>query len=158
MKPSPHRYSVRLAGGPTGDAELFADNRPGLLSAPPAEYDGPGDEWSPEHLLLAAVQSCLLFTFRAVARNSKVEFSSIDIETEGTVDRQDGVTRFTRIVVHPMLVVPAGTDSARVLAALQKAEKHCLVSASLSTPIHMEPEIIQADLPAPRTVVSVSSA
>jgi uncharacterized OsmC-like protein len=30
-------------------------------------FDGPGDAWSPENLLLAAVQSCFLFTFQAVA-------------------------------------------------------------------------------------------
>jgi organic hydroperoxide reductase OsmC/OhrA len=146
MKPLPHVYRVRLAGGPSGDAELFASNRPGLLSAPPVEYDGPGDEWSPEHLLLAAVQSCFLFTFRAVARASKVEFSSLEIETEGTLDRQDGVTRFTRIVLHPRLIVSAGTDPARALAALHKAGNSCLVSASLATPIHLEPEIAQDDL------------
>ena len=148
MTPLPHRYSVRLSGGPSGDAELFADNRPGLLSAPPVEYDGPGDEWSPEHLLLAAVQSCFLFTFRAVARASKLEYSSLDIETEGTVDRQDGVIRFTRIVVRPMLVVPFGTDNARAVAALQRTEKSCLVSASLATPIHLEPQIVQEHLAA----------
>jgi peroxiredoxin-like protein len=146
MKPLPHRYSVQVAARPAGDAELFADNRPGLLSAPPEEYDGPGDEWSPEHLLLAAVQSCFLFTFRAVARASKLEYSRLDIETEGTVDRQDGVTRFTRIVVRPTLVVPSGTDHARAVAALQKTEKSCLVSASLATPVYLKPKVAPEDL------------
>ncbi|HEY5618555.1 MAG TPA: OsmC family protein [Vicinamibacterales bacterium] len=147
MKPLPHHYSVRLAGAPAGDAQLFAVNRPVLRAAPPVEYDGPGDEWSPEHLLLAAVQSCFLFTLRAVARLSKVEFASLEVETEGTVDRQEGVTRFTEIVVRPTMTVPLGTDRARALAALQRAEKACLVSASLATPIRLEAEIIQADVP-----------
>lgn len=65
MKPLPHRYEVRLAGGPSGYAELSTSGVPNLQVAPPADYDGPGDAWSPEHLLLASVQACFLFTLRA---------------------------------------------------------------------------------------------
>ena len=147
MKPLPHRYVVRLAGGPTGYADLFAGSCPKLRAAPPAEYGGPGDAWTPEHLLLAAVEGCFLFTLRAVARLSKVDFVSLAIETDGTVDRQNGVTRFTEIVVRPTLIVPAGADRTRALGILHKAEKACLVSASLATPIRLEPEIVEMEAP-----------
>ena len=56
MKPLPHQYDVDLTGGPSGYAELSTTGVPRLQTAPPAEYDGPGDAWSPEHLLLASVQ------------------------------------------------------------------------------------------------------
>jgi organic hydroperoxide reductase OsmC/OhrA len=62
MKPLPHRYTVRLAGGPGGHATVTADGLPDLRTAPPLDFDGPGDAWSPEHLLLAAVETCFLFT------------------------------------------------------------------------------------------------
>jgi organic hydroperoxide reductase OsmC/OhrA len=147
MRPLPHRYVVRLTAGPTGYADVLAGDRPALRTAPPVEYDGPGDAWSPEHLLLAAVQGCFLFTLRAVARVSKVDFVSLEVETGGTVDRQNGVTRFTEIVVRPTLIVPAGTDRTRALGVLRKAEKACLVSASLATPIRLEPEIVEVEVP-----------
>jgi organic hydroperoxide reductase OsmC/OhrA len=89
----------------------------------PIDYDGPGDAWSPEHLLLAAVETCFLFTLRAVATASKIEFVTLDLASQGTVDRQDGVTRFTEIVLRPRLTVPAGTDRERVLWVLQKSER-----------------------------------
>jgi peroxiredoxin-like protein len=114
---------------------------PDLSAAAPADYDGPGDAWSPEHLLLGAVQACFLLTLRAIARAAKVDFLSLDMDATGTVDRQNGITRFTEIVLRPRLRVSAGTDRERALHILEKAEKHCLVSASLSTPIRMEPEI-----------------
>jgi organic hydroperoxide reductase OsmC/OhrA len=41
---------------------VTADGLPDLRSAPPLGFDGPGDAWSPEHLLLAAVETCFLFT------------------------------------------------------------------------------------------------
>lgn len=140
MTPLPHHYDVRLTGGPSGYAALSAEGLPDLQTAPPQDYDGPGDAWSPEHMLLAAVQTCFLFTLRAIARASHLPFVRLDVAATGTVDRQDGVTRFTEIVLRPRLVVAPG-DRERAALALEKSEKRCLVSASLATPIRVEPEI-----------------
>ena len=144
MKPLPHRYGVHLTGGPSGYATVSGPGLPDLRSAPPLDFDGPGDAWSPEHLLLAAVQTCFLYTFRAVAQASKIAFSSLVLEAEGVVDRADGVTRFTEIVLRPRVRLAAGVDVDRTRRALDKAERACLVSASLSTPIRLEPDITTA--------------
>jgi len=141
MKPLPHRYEVLLNGGATGYANVSAGSLPNLASAPPPEFDGPGDAWSPEHLLLAAVATCFVFSLRAVARASRVDFTSVELAVEGTVDRRDGQTRFDEIVLRPRLLLPAGTDSARALRVLDKAERACIVSASLATPVLVKPEI-----------------
>ena len=89
------------------------------------------------------LQSCFLFTLRAIASASHVDFISLDLDTAGTVNRQEGVTRFTEIVLRPRLVIARGTDRERALRVLEKSEKHCLVSASLSTPIRVESEIVE---------------
>lgn len=140
MKPLPHRYEVRIAGGADGYAQLSSTGVPDLRTAPPLEFDGPGDAWSPEQLLLAAVQACFVMTFRAVAEASRLEFTSLAVDAEGTVERVNGRTRFTEIVLRPRVVTPAGVDAVRLRRALEKAEHACLVSASLSTPIRLEPE------------------
>ena len=144
MKPLPHCYEAQLSGGPSGYATVSTKGIPDLRSAPPLDYDGPGDAWSPEHLLLAAVETCFLFTLRAVAKASRVEFLALDLSSEGTVDRQDGVTRFTEIVLRPRLTIGPGTDRDRALGVLQKSERSCLVSASLATPVRLEPELVTA--------------
>lgn len=149
MQPLPHRYEVRLSGGPSGYATASTNGVPDLKSAPPLDYDGPGDAWSPEHLMLAAVETCFLFTLRGVARASKVEFAALDLATEGIVDRQDGVTRFTEIVLRPRLTVPSGTDRNRALWVLEKSARSCLVSASLATPVRLEPELVTANPTSP---------
>ncbi len=141
MKPMPHHYAVRITGSPSGPARAMADGVPDLRSAPPPEFDGPGDAWSPEHLLLAAVESCFLFTLRAVARASRVEFETCEVTAEGTVDRTDGVTRFTDILLRPRLRLAAGTDPDRARRAMEKAGQACLVSASLMTPVRLEAEL-----------------
>jgi peroxiredoxin-like protein len=140
MKPFPHRYVVGIAGAATGHATLSSDGVPDLRTAPPREFDGPGDAWSPEQLLLASVQACFLMTFRAVAAASRIELTSVTVDAVGTVDRADGRTRFTEIVLRPRVVTPAGVDAVKLRRALEKAEHACLVSASLNTPIRLEPE------------------
>ena len=73
-----------------------------------------------------------------------MDFVSLDRDAAGTVDRQEGVTRFAEIVLRPRLVIARGTDRERALRMLAKSEKHCLVSASLSTPIRLEPTITES--------------
>jgi peroxiredoxin-like protein len=141
MKPLPHRYAARIAGGPEGYATLSSVGLPELRTAPPLDFDGPGDAWSPEQLLLAAVEACFLLTFRSVAQASRLEFVSMSVEAEGFVDRVNGITRFTEIVLRPRVALPSGVDWVRVQRALEKAERACLVAASLDTPIRLEPEI-----------------
>jgi organic hydroperoxide reductase OsmC/OhrA len=72
MQPFPHQYVVAAHGSALGEVELHADQLSPIRSASPAEFDGPGDRWSPETLLVAAVGDCLILTFRAVARASGI--------------------------------------------------------------------------------------
>jgi peroxiredoxin-like protein len=144
MKPLPHLYEASLTGGPDGYAQIDAPGVPSLRTAPPLDYDGPGDAWSPEHLLLASVQACFLFTLRAVARVSQFEFVSLELGAAGTVGREDGAIRFTEIVLRPRLTVPHGTDHVKAQRVLEKSEQACLVSASLRTPIRLDVEIVDA--------------
>ncbi len=141
MKPLPHVYEVKLTGGPTGYATVSDLSLPDLRTAPPRDFDGPGDAWSPEQLLVAAVESCFLFTLRAVAAAYKVEFTSLQVSGQGTLEHKSGVTRFTEIELRPILTLAPGADPHKADLALKKSAQVCFVSASLSTPVRVEPEI-----------------
>jgi peroxiredoxin-like protein len=142
MKPLPHHYEVTLSGESTGYATLSSEGVPSLRSAPPKDFDGPGDAWGPEPLLLAAIATCFMFTLRAVAQASKFAFTSLDLSGSGTVDRKSGVTRFTEITLRTRLKLPAGSDPERAKRILEKGKNACLVTASLSVPIELETEIL----------------
>ena len=127
MKPLPHHYAVQLTGGPAGAATLSVGGAPDVRSAPPVEFDGPGDAWSPEHLLLAAVETCFLFTLQAVARASGLAFTALTLSAEGTVDRRNGTTRFTEIVLRPRLSLPTENVGGRRLRPVRRiCGKHLL--------------------------------
>jgi len=44
------------------------------VATPPQFPKGIDKVWSPEHLFVAAVNSCLMTTFLSIAENSKLEF------------------------------------------------------------------------------------
>ena len=50
---------------------------------------------------------------RAVAKASRIESDALELSSEGIVDRQDGITRFTEIVLRPRLTIPLGADRDR---------------------------------------------
>jgi len=77
------------------------------FSAPP-EFGGQASVWSPEHLLLGAVATCYVSTFRAIAGFSKLTFRAIDVSAEGTIEKQEGGLRFTRITLKPVVTIERG--------------------------------------------------
>ena len=141
MHPFPHRYVVNAAVRPAGDVPLSAEGVRIIESAPPKEFDGPGNQWSPEGLLTAAVADCFVLGFRAIAAASKFVWTSLETRTEGTLDRIEGKMRFTRFDTHAKLLVPAGTDTDRAKKLLDKAETSCLVANSLSSERHLTVEV-----------------
>jgi len=131
MKAYPHLYHVAAKAAPEGEVLLSSAGLEALHSAPPAEFDGPGDRWSPETLLTAAIIDCFVLTFRAIARVGKLPWISLDCDIEGTLERDQGVSRFTGFRINARLGVPAGTDVEAAERAMHKAEAGCLISNSL---------------------------
>jgi organic hydroperoxide reductase OsmC/OhrA len=147
MQPFPHHYVVAARGSTAGEVELNAERLASLHSASPAAFDGPGDRWSPETLLVAAVGDCLILTFRAVARASGVSWTSLECEVNGTLDRVERASRFVAFEIRARLQVPSGTDPERARRTLEKAEQNCLISNSLNAPVRVIPTIdVGADI------------
>lgn len=144
MQPYPHRYATRAAGGPAGSITVSSRGLPEIATAAPAEFDGPGDLWSPEALLCAAVANCFVLTFRAYAAAGKLAWTALDCRVDAVLDRLDGVAQFTRFVTHARLTAAPGADEAKARALLAKAEERCLVANSLKGARELEIEIVGA--------------
>jgi hypothetical protein len=56
-----------------------------------------------------------MFTFQAVAQASKFDFLSLEMSGSATVDRKDGATRFTEIVLRSRLALPKGAERQKCL-------------------------------------------
>ena len=142
MHPFPHLYQASASAQPTSTVAVASPGLPGLTTDAPAEFDGPGDLWSPETLLTAAVADCFILTFRAIAKASRFEWTSLDCHAEGSLDRVDRVTRFNAFRIVAELRIPAGGDAEQAERLLHKAEKGCLITNSFVAETALETQII----------------
>jgi peroxiredoxin-like protein len=110
--------------------------------AVPPEFGGESGYWTPEHLLLAAVASCYVATFRGMSEKSHLEFESIQIKVEGVIEKKDGYLCFTRLTLHPQATIYHETDQERTRLILEKAERGCLIMRSLEAQCSMQPTIL----------------
>jgi peroxiredoxin-like protein len=147
MKPFPHSYDVRVEARSETEATISANGLTSLASAPPAEFGGPGNLWSPETLLVGAVADCFILTFKAIAAAARFNWTEIHCDGSGVLDRADGSVRFTRMLLHVRLTVPAGTDKQRAQVLLKKAEKGCLIGNSLRFSPEMRHEVLTEEVP-----------
>lgn len=146
MEPLPHHYTVIASGGGKADSHIAvtASNLPDLTTNAPTEFGGPGNQWSPESLLMAAVADCFVLTFRAVAQASKLQWDQIQCQATGTLDRIDRKPQFTEIQLHVTVILQGDNSTERVQRVLEKAEGGCLITNSLSATVSMTSDIQQA--------------
>lgn len=142
MQDFPHIYKVISSGNVDGDLISGAENLPKIVVAPPKQFGGTGEQWSPEDLLMAAVANCLILSFKAIAKASKFEWEQIECEAEGILDKVERKLLFTHVVCRVKLVIPASQKKETAERLLLKAEETCLVSNSMSCESAIECEIV----------------
>ncbi len=145
MQELPHLYTVTASAEGSDNVVVASAGVPDLETAGPPEFGGPGDVWSPEGLLVAAVADCFVLTFRGIARKAKVEWRSLECKAEGTLDKLDGQTQFVDFKVTAVLTVVPGANEKKAATILQKAEKYCLITNSLKADSHLEASVIVGD-------------
>ena len=112
------------------------------VATPPEFPKGMPGIWSPEHLFTAAVSSCLMTTFLAVAENSKLEFVSFKCDSEGKLEQVDGKWIMTEVHLMPTVEVKLDKDIERAERVLQKAEANCLISNSIKAKVTMQSRVL----------------
>ena len=139
-----HKYQVDLK---------YLTDRKGVISSPelnqeievatPPEFPkGMPGIWSPEHLFTAAVSSCFMTTFLAIAENSNLEFTGLSCPAEGVLGKNEGKYAMTEIILKPVLIIPNEADRERAERIMIKSEKACLISNSITSVIHLEPTVL----------------
>ena len=139
----PHSYQVNIS---------WRQDRVGLLSAsgipttfevatPPPFPGGVERTWSPEHLFTAAVNSCFMTTFLAIAENSRLSFDAFECAAAGDLDLVEGRYRMTRVTLRPTLIIANHADEAKALRVLEKAEQACLITNSITATVSLQPTV-----------------
>ncbi len=145
MQSFPHHYPVRVRVTQTGDIRLQSPGLDEIVSAPALAFGGPGDKWSPENLLVAAVADCFVLSFRAIASASKLDWLSLDCAVDGVLEKLDNLTQFTAFEVSATLTLPAGGRQELAARLLEKAEQVCLITNSLKAETYLSIEILESE-------------
>ena len=143
MAEQTHEYATTVEWHEARRGTVSTAGRPAIATGAPPEFGGSDDVWSPEHLCIAAVNSCVMLTFIAIAANSKLPFRAYTASATGTLEKVEGRgIEITRIVVRPRITIGADVDRAKVDRLVKMAESNCYVSNSLKATVTLEPEIV----------------
>jgi peroxiredoxin-like protein len=134
----------------------WGNGRKGLVSSPvldhsievatPPEFPkGIPGIWSPEHLLVAAVNSCLMTTFLAVAENSGLNFVNFESNATGKLEKIEGKYLISEILLNPRVQISDESQREKALKVLQKSEAACLISNSIKSRIVFNPKVVIGD-------------
>ena len=138
-------YGVSLRREAGRHARVESEGRVAIEVGPPGDFAG-GDpaRWSPEHLFLSALSTCMMLSFLAHADHADVDVEEYTSAIEGTIRRRADDSRyaFTAIQVRPRVVVGRG-QLETVRGFLPKAERDCFISASTNASIDVEWELAE---------------
>ncbi|MDX6480153.1 MAG: OsmC-like protein [Gaiellaceae bacterium] len=119
VKPRELRFAVDLTSG--GE---FLDESGVRLPVPP--------EWTPEHLLLAALVRCSLASFGYHAKRAGLTVGGTSGVARGMVTKRESDERYAFVEVEVELEIAVEPDPEDLAGLLAKAERDCFVSASLT--------------------------
>jgi organic hydroperoxide reductase OsmC/OhrA len=133
-----HTYENRIRQDKDKEAIVVFDGSGPFAFGPPPEFGGRPESLNPEQLFVAAINGCLLTTLSYFLQRSRIELQSYQAQAEGQVQKGPDGFRFVGVVVRAKAIVKdvQAAEKASELAAM--AEKYCLVSRSVSCPVHYD--------------------
>lgn len=145
-----HRYRLNLSWigaqqGPNRDYASYSRTYRVTIPGKPA-FEGSSDPLfrgdpkllNPEDLLVAALSSCHMLSYLALAARAGIAVLSYEDEAEGTVVLEGGGGRFTEVVLHPRVTLASGSDRAKAEALQEEAHEICFIANSVNFPVRHE--------------------
>lgn len=133
-----HYYEVNLhwQQGRIGELASPVLEKTIECATPPEFPNGVPGIWSPEHLYAAAINSCYMATFLAIAYNFKVAIESFSCKTIAKLEMVDGKYLITQAEMFPIIkLYHAEKDTEKTWRIVEKAKAGCLVTNSMKTEI-----------------------
>ena len=113
-----------------------------LRASAAPEYRGDAALPNPEDLLVAALSSCHMLTFLAIAARKGIVVDAYDDDAVGHLEKgADGRVAVTRVVLRPRVVYggDARPDAAAEEAMHASAHRGCFIASSVKTEVRVEP-------------------
>lgn len=137
--------------GPTSTYEGYSreyridiEGKPSLRGSAAQKFRGDASLHDPEDLLVAALSACHCLSYLALCARAGVHVMSYEDEVSGTMDRVEGVVRFTEVTLHPKVTIAPGSDAEKAKALHERAHAACFIANSVNFPVRNSPTITAA--------------
>jgi len=120
---------------------LFSAGKPNIEVATPPEFHGHAGIWSPEDLLVASVNSCIMTTFLYYSQRNNIHLLGYKSEASGILEMQKGKLVFSMIKIQPEIMVNSQEDYEKAKEFISKTEASCLISNSINFKVKVIAEI-----------------
>ena len=135
------RYKTDLVWKSPHRGVLSGTGKPDIGAGSSPEFRGHPDNWSPEDLLVGALNTCLMLTFYAMAQSKGVTPVAYQSSAEGVLENVDGKYRITEVTVCPIVVLKSEADIGLARDLMQnKVEANCFISNSISGKVKLLPQ------------------
>jgi organic hydroperoxide reductase OsmC/OhrA len=106
-------------------------------SASPA-YKGDAGKPDPEDLLVAALSSCHMLSFLAIAAKKKLTVNSYEDDAVGFLENDGGKLSIARVILRPKVTID--TDAETLVHIHHLAHEACFIANSVKTQVSVEPQ------------------
>lgn len=128
----PHRSEAEAAG------------KPALTTGVSPDHGGTGEDWDPEDLYGAALSTCFLYTFLALAKKARLDVVAYDDTVTLHLVTEERRTRIDRVVLAPVVTLAAGSNLDKAATMFHKAHKYCVIANSTAATLELDPSFKQA--------------
>ena len=115
----------------------FKDGQEVITASASPAYRGDGTKADPEDMLVAALSSCHMLSFLAIAAKKKLTVTSYQDEAVGFLENEGGKLWITRVILRPKVAIDA--DAATLEQIHHLAHEACFIASSVKTEISVEP-------------------
>ncbi len=139
-----YEVDVQWNEGRMGELSSPVLENPIVVCATPPEFpNGVEGLWSPEHLFTAAINSCYMATFLAIAENFKLPFSDFSCKTVCKLEIFEGKLQITEAIITPNVTLEnEESDKEKAIRVLEKSKSACLVTNSIKTAIRLDLSLV----------------
>jgi organic hydroperoxide reductase OsmC/OhrA len=122
---------------PRNHALSFKHGQETMIASAAAAYKGDATKADPEDLLVAALSSCHMLSFLAIATKKKVTVTSYEDEATGFLENDKGVLWMTHVILRPAVTCNADAETLAEIHHL--AHEACFIANSVKTEVRVEP-------------------
>jgi organic hydroperoxide reductase OsmC/OhrA len=132
------RYKNTLVWNSVRRGKTSAPGKPEIDVGSPIEFKGEPGIWSPEELLVGALNARLMLTFVSLAQSKGLRFVAYESTAEGLPENV-GKYRITEVSVQPSVVLKSQADLEAARTIMAEVEENCFISNSIRAQVKLAP-------------------